>query len=138
MKKSLLVAVAGLMIAACAHAESAHKGWGTVPAQWSGPKSLSAVIRDVGMQGPWVGIKQPDPPTNAAFQAGYCFRTGSVVTVKKVYMLVATEDGTIHTREIKTTPLNVQNGEVIEGYSYASFGTEKVSFKEGDVFAVVF
>ena len=138
MKKVILVVVTSLIVAVCAHAESAHKGWGASPAQWPGAKSPSAVIRDVGMQGPWVSIKEPDPPTNAPFQAGYCFKTGSIVTVKKVYILVVGEDGSINTKEIKTTPLRVHSHEVIDGYSYASFSTDKVSFKEGDVFVVVF
>lgn len=138
MKKSLPIAIASLMLTICAHAESASKLWSTVPAKWSGATSLSAVIRDAGMQGPWARIDQPDPPTNATFQAGYSFKTGSIVTVKKVYMLVADEDGTIKTREIKITPVSVQKREVIEGYSYASFSTERVSFKGGDVFVIVF
>jgi hypothetical protein len=53
-------------------------------------------------------------------------------------MLVSDEDGTIRTREIKATPPKFFENEVITGYYSASFSTEKVSFKEGDVFVVVF
>jgi hypothetical protein len=138
MKRFLLVAIAGIMIAACARAESAHKGWATVPAQWSGAASPSAVLRAVNMQGPFVPIDKPDPPTNASFQASYLFKTGSTVTVQKVYLLAANEDGTMNTKEIKTTAVSVHDREYIKNYSYASFSTEKVSFKEGDVFVVIF
>ncbi len=139
MKKSLSVAIAGLILAAGAHAESAHKGWAAVPAQWPSAAHGPPVVRDVGMGGPGARIDEADPPANGTFRGGYCFKTGSTVTVQRVYMLVARQDGTISTREIKTTPLSVHNNtEVIEGYYYASFSTEKVSFKEGDVFVVVF
>ena len=138
MKKSLSVAVAGLMLAACVHAESAHKGWATVPAQWSSATSPIPVVRDVGMQGPGARIDEPDPPTNGTFRAGYLFKIGSTVAVQRVYMLVSNEDGTLKTKEIKTTPPSLFEKEVITGYYAASFSTEKVSFKEGDVFVVVF
>ena len=137
MKTTLLVAVAGLTVAACANAESAHKGWATVPAQWSGAKSSSDLVHSVGLQGPWARIDKPDPPTNAPLHAGYCFKTGSVVTVQRVYKLLADDDGTIQTRELKTTKPVVHDKEVTEGYYCASFSTEKVSFKEGDIFVVV-
>ena len=52
-------------------------------------------------------------------------------------MLVVSEDGTINTREIKTTTPVVSKNEVTEGYYCASFSTEKVSFKEGDLFVMV-
>jgi hypothetical protein len=81
MKKVHLLAVAGLMVVACVHAESAHKGWGTAPAEWPGAKSPRPVVHSVGFQGPLASIKEPDPPTNAPLHAGYCFRTGSTVTV---------------------------------------------------------
>ena len=137
MKKVHLLAAAGLMVVACVHAESAHKGWGTAPAEWPGAKSPRPVVHSVGFQGPWVSIKEPDPPTNAPLHAGYCFRTGSIVTVQRVYKLLLSEDGTISTREIKTTTPVVSKNEVTEGYYCASFDTEKVSFKQGDLFVVV-
>jgi hypothetical protein len=136
MKKAFLLAVMGLAVGACAHAESAHKGWGTVPAEWPGAKSPQPVVHSVGLGGPWVSTKEPDPSTNAPLHAGYCFRTGSVVTVQRVYKLVVNEDGTVITREIKSTPPVVHDKEVTEGYYCASFDTEKVSFKEGDLFVM--
>src|SRR5438093_876843 len=138
MKRSLSIAVASLMIAACAHAESAHKGWGTVPAKWPSATSPPSVVRDVGMQGPWARIEEPDPPTNATFQARYLFKIGSTVTVQRVYRLSPNRDGTLKTKEIKTTRPSLFEKEVITGYYAASFNTEQVSFKEGDVFVVVF
>ena len=137
MKKVLLMAVTGLMIAARAHAESAHKGWGTVAAEWAGAKSPTPVVHSVGIQGPWAPTNKPDPPTNAPLQAGYCFKTSSIVTLQRVYMLVVGEDGTINTREIKSSKPVVSKNEVTEGYYCASFSTEKVSFKEGDLFVIV-
>jgi hypothetical protein len=138
MKKSLSLAVAGLMVAACARAESAHKFWGAGPAQWSSATSPHPVIRDVGMGGPGARIQEPDPPTNGTFRASYLFKMGSTVSVQKVHMLVVNKDGTINTKEIKITPVSLFNEEVITGYYSASFSTEQVSFKEGDVFVMVF
>src|SRR6185436_5006942 len=138
MKRLLTSAAAALMFAACSRAESAHKGWATSPAQWPGVLSANEVVRHVGLAGPWVHIREPDPPPNGAFRGGYSFRTGSVVTVQQVYMLVANEKGAIKTRKLKSTPPVVGKGEPAEGYSYASFSTKKVSFKEGDVLVVVF
>jgi hypothetical protein len=63
---------------------------------------------------------------------------GSTVSVQKVHMLVVNKDGTINTKEIKITPVSLFNEEVITGYYSASFSTEQVSFKEGDVFVMVF
>ena len=136
MKKSILSTVASLMLAACGHAESAHKGWSAVPIECP-PAFQFPVIRDVGMQGPWVNIKEPDPPTNGPFKGGYLFKTGSTVTLQKVYKLVANEEGTMNMSEVKITPVSVQKNEVIAGYRSASFSTEKVSFKAGDVFVVI-
>ena len=96
------------------------------------------VVRDVGMQGPWARIEEPDPPTNATFQARYLFKIGSTVTVQRVYRLSPNRDGTLKTKEIKTTRPSLFEKEVITGYYAASFSTEQVSFKEGDVFVVVF
>jgi len=137
MNKVCLVAVAGLVFAACVHAESAHKGWGTVPAEWPGTKSPGPVVHSVGLQGTWASITELDPPTDAALHGGYCFKTGSIVTVQMVYKLVIDENGTIKTREIKSTTPVVSKNEVTDGYYCASFSTEKVSFKEGDVFVIV-
>jgi hypothetical protein len=137
MKKALLLVVAGIMVATCTHAESAHKGWGTAPAEWPRSKSPRPAVHSVGLQGPWVSINQPDPPTNAPLGAGYCFRTGSVVTAQRVYKLVVNVDGTVNTMELKTTTPVVSNNEVTDGYHCASFRTENVSFKEGDLFVMV-
>ena len=137
MKKVLLVAVAGIVVGACAQAESAHKGWGTAPAEWPGVKSPRPAVHSVGLQGPWVPINQPDPPTNTPLGAGYCFKTGSVVIVQRVYKLVVNEDGTVNTLELKKTTPVVSKDEVTDGYHCASFKTEKVSFKEGDLFVML-
>jgi hypothetical protein len=138
MKKSLSMVVAGLIIAACAHGESAHKGWATLAARWSYDPPSNPEVRDIGMAVPGASIDQPDPPTNGTFRAGYLYRIGSTITVQRVYMLVPNEDGTIRTKESKATPPSLFEKEVITGYYSASFSTEKVSFKEGDVFVVVF
>jgi hypothetical protein len=137
MNKVLLVAVAGIVVVACAHAESAHKGWGTAPAEWPGVKSPRPVVHSVGLRGPGAPINQPDPPTNAPLGAGYCFRTGSVITVQRVYKLVVKEDGSVDTLELKTTIPVVSKNEVTDGYHCASFKTDNVSFKEGDLFVMV-
>jgi len=71
MKTILLVAMAGLTVLGCAQAESAHKGWGTVPAEWPGTKSPRPIVHSVGLVGPWAPIAKPDPSTNAPLQAGY-------------------------------------------------------------------
>jgi hypothetical protein len=90
------------------------------------------------MRGPWAHIREPDPPTNGPFNGGYLFKTGSTVSLRRVYKLVTNEDGTMKTEEIKITAVSVQKEEVIDGYRSASFSTERVSFKEGDAFVVVF
>src|SRR5262245_32684149 len=112
MMKPILLAVTGFAVATCAHAESAHKGWGTVLAEWPGAKSPRTIVHSVGLQGPWARVQEPDPPTNALLHAGYCFRTNSNVTVQRVYKMVVNEDGTINTREIKSTPPVVHSKEV--------------------------
>jgi hypothetical protein len=137
MNKYLSIVLAGLLIAAGSYGESAHKGWTTATARWSFDPSPDAVIRSVGMAGPSADIRQPDPPTNGIFQAGYEYRVGSTVNVLRVYMLIPNVDGTIETKEIKTTaPIKLER-EVVSGYYSASFNTEKVTFKEGDVFVMV-
>ena len=151
-KTSLSVAMASLIAATAAWAESAHKGYRAIPDQWPsiargekgfrpeyrGSTYSPLPFREFRFQAPRVRVDKPDPPTNAAFKAEYWFKMNCTVTVQKVYMLLPNEDGTITNREIKTTPLSVYNKEVIEGYYAASFTTEEVSFKEGDVFLVVF
>ena len=141
MKKLLLVTIAAVVVTTCADAESAHKGWAAVPAHWPAaepPQRIVPVVRDVGMAGPGARVEEPDPPTNAVFRAGFLFKMGSTVTVERVYMLLASDDGTLRTKEIKITPLSLYKNEVITGYYAASFNTEKLSFKEGDVFVLVF
>jgi hypothetical protein len=135
LKKSL--ALACLLLAACANAESARRGWSAEPAQWPSTTSPQPIVKGVGMQGPWTSVDKPDPPTSSTFEGGYSFKTGSTVTVQSVYMLTVNDDGSIKTREIKTTPVSVTKNEVVAGYHCASFTTEKVSFKEGDFFVVV-
>jgi hypothetical protein len=137
MKRFPLITFVGLMIAACAQGESAHKGWSAVAARWSCDPPSDPVVRDVGMTGPCAGIKQPDPPANGIFHAGYSYRKGSTVTVQRVYMLEHSTDAAIKTKEITITPLSLFEKEVITDYYCAEFKTEKVSFKEGDVFVVV-
>src|SRR6185503_9429425 len=115
MKKLILAILAVFVwVFTNAHAESAHKGWAAMPAKWPAaepPAPGMPVVRDVGMAGPGARVEEPDPPTNASFQGGYCFKTSSIVTVQRVYMLVTGEDGTISTKEIKTTPLSLHNKE---------------------------
>jgi hypothetical protein len=137
MKTILSLPIATLVVLGCAQAESAHKGWGTVPAEWPGAKSPLGVVQSVGLVGPWVSTKEPDPPTNAPLTGSYCFRAGSVVTVQKVYRLVVKGDGTISTQEIKTTTPAPSKNQVTDGYYCAHLGTEKVSFREGDLFVMV-
>jgi len=151
MKTFFLVALTSFLVATNAFGESAHKGWRATPDKWPpagnakpfragdrGSTYKGIPIQHFYMQGPSARVDRPDPPTKASFKGEYWFRLDSTVTVQKVYMLVASEDGTINTREIKTTPLSVYNKPVIEGYYAASFNTEEVSFKEGDTFVVVF
>src|SRR5262245_5541538 len=128
MKKLFPITIAGLMFVTSVRAESAHKGWGASPAQ---RPSATSIVRDVGMTGPSAAINEPDPPTNGIFHGGYLYKTGSIVAVQRVYMLVPNEDGTIKTKEVRITPPSLLEKEAITGYYSASFRTEEVSFKEG-------
>jgi hypothetical protein len=134
MKKSVLVIVAALMLGVCAYAESAHKGWSAEFLK----TSLYPALRSASMRGPWARIDKPDPSTNAPFRCEYAFQTNHTVVVQKVYMLLAQEDGTLQTREIKATAPTLPNEEFTRGVYGCSFATEEVSFKEGDTFVVVF
>ncbi|HUT91089.1 MAG TPA: hypothetical protein VMY37_16420 [Thermoguttaceae bacterium] len=145
MKTFFPVALSSLLVATCAFGESAHKGWRATPYQWpSGSGSTHSTeqdgdtpIKSFRMQGPFVGIGAPNPPAQTSFKGEYWFRRDCTVTVQKVYMLLLGEDGTINTREIKTTPLNVNTHITTDCYA-TSFSTEEISFKEGDTFVVVF
>jgi hypothetical protein len=152
MKPYLVAALIGLLFIACAFGESAHKGWRATPEGWPKatggkqgfrPKDRGSLYQPIPiqhfyMQAPFVRVDKPDPPANAAFKAEYWFKMDCTITLQKVYMLVPSQDGTVKTQEIKTTPLSVYSKEVVEGYYAASFSTEEVSFKEGDTFVVVF
>jgi hypothetical protein len=134
MKKSVLVIVAALMLGVCAYAESAHKGWSADISE----TSTYPALRSVTMRGPWTRIDKPDPSTNAPFRCEYAFQTHHTVVVQKVYMLLAQEDGTLQTREIKAVAPTLPNEQFTRGVYGGSFTTEEVAFKEGDAFMVVF
>lgn len=148
MKLPLSVALAVVIVTTGAWAESAHKGYRAIPDRWPSSEGIPGgfrgstyrplPFREFRFQAPFVPFGQPHPPTNSVFNAEYWFEMDCTVVVQKVYLLAPKDDGTLTTREIKTTPVSVSNKEVIKGYHAASFTTEEVSFKEGDVFVVVF
>ena len=149
--KAILLTVAGILITgAVALAESAHKGYTAYPwpssegnrkgfrPEFRGSTYQPLPFREFRLTGPWARIDQPDPPTNSTFKGEFWFKMDCTVTVQRVYMILPQEDGTVTNREIKTSPLSFFNKEVISGYYAASFTTEAITFKEGDVFLIIF